>query len=59
MDVLVLEEADRMLSDEFADELKECVATRETMLFSATMTDDVDALVRMSSHRPVRLFVDP
>ena len=59
MDVLVLEEADRMLSDGFADELEECVAARETMLFSATMTDDVDALVRMSLHRPVRLFVDP
>ena len=29
------------------------------MLFSATMTDDVDALVRMSLHRPVRLFIDP
>ena len=59
MDVLVLEEADRMLSDGFADELEECVAARETILFSATMTDDVDALVRMSLHHPVRLFVDP
>ena len=63
MDVLILDEADRMLSDGFADELKEiisaCPTARQTMLFSATMTDDVDALVRMSLHRPVRLFVDP
>ena len=29
------------------------------MLFSATMTDSVDALVKMSLNKPVRLFVDP
>ena len=50
-------------SDGFADELKEiisaCPTARQTMLFSANMTNDVDALVRMSLHRPVRLFVDP
>ena len=41
-----------MLSDGFDDELKEiiftCPTARQSMLFSATMTDDVDALVRMS-----------
>ena len=59
MDALVLDEVDRMFSDGFADELEGCVTARQTMLFSATMTDDVDALVRMSLHHPVRLFVDP
>ena len=59
MDVLILDEADRMLSDGFADELEECVTARQTMLFSATMADGVDALVRMSLHRPVRLSVGP
>ncbi|KAI5124654.1 hypothetical protein M0805_004262 [Coniferiporia weirii] len=63
LDVLILDEADRMLSDGFADELKEiisaCPPSRQTMLFSATMTDDVDALVRMSLNKPVKLFVDP
>lgn len=63
LDVLILDEADRMLSDGFADELKEiidaCPRSRQTMLFSATMTDDVDALVRMSLNKPVKLFVDP
>ncbi len=63
LDVLVLDEADRMLEDGFADELHEivraCAESRQTMLFSATMTDDVDALVRMSLRKPVRLFVDP
>jgi ATP-dependent RNA helicase DDX27 len=63
LDVLVLDEADRMLSDGFADELaeiiKSCPVSRQTMLFSATMTDSVDQLVRMSLNKPVRLFVDP
>lgn len=52
-----------MLSDGFADELteivKSCPHSRQTMLFSATMTDSVDELVRMSLNKPVRMFVDP
>ena len=52
-----------MLSDGFADELSEivkaCPISRQTMLFSATMTDSVDELVKMSLDKPVRLFVDP
>ncbi|KAF8158306.1 P-loop containing nucleoside triphosphate hydrolase protein [Crassisporium funariophilum] len=63
VDILVLDEADRMLSDGFADELaeiiKSCPTSRQTMLFSATMTDSVDELVKMSLNKPVRLFVDP
>jgi ATP-dependent RNA helicase DDX27 len=63
LDILVLDEADRMLSDGFADELteivKSCPTSRQTMLFSATMTDSVDDLVKMSLNKPVRLFVDP
>lgn len=63
LDILVLDEADRMLSDGFADELSEiiksCPTSRQTMLFSATMTDSIDELVRMSLNKPVRLFVDP
>jgi ATP-dependent RNA helicase DDX27 len=63
LDILVLDEADRMLSDGFADELaeiiKSCPPSRQTMLFSATMTDSVDELVKMSLKHPVRLFVDP
>ena len=63
LDVLVLDEADRMLEDGFADELaeiiKSCPHSRQTMLFSATMTDSVDELIKMSLNKPVRLFVDP
>ena len=63
MDVLVLDEADRMLEDGFGDELSEiiksCPTSRQTMLFSTTMTDSVDTLIRMSLNKPVKLFVDP
>ena len=63
LDVLVLDEADRMLEDGFAEELaeiiKSCPNSRQTMLFSATMTDSVDELIKMSLDKPVRLFVDP
>jgi len=63
VDILVLDEADRMLEDGFADELSEiiksCPTSRQTMLFSATMTDSVDSLVKMSLNKPVKLFVDP
>ncbi|KAN0065130.1 nucleolar DEAD-box protein required for synthesis of 60S ribosomal subunit [Thecaphora frezii] len=63
IEILVMDEADRMLEDGFADELneivKECPKGRQTMLFSATMTDDVEQLVRLSLRKPVRLFVDP
>jgi ATP-dependent RNA helicase DDX27 len=63
LDILILDEADRMLSDGFADELaeiiKSCPTSRQTMLFSATMTDSVDELVKVSLNKPVRLFVDP
>lgn len=54
---------DRMLEDGFRDELTEITESlpksRQTMLFSATMTDDVNTLIRLSLTKPVRLFVDP
>lgn len=63
LDILVIDEADRMLEVGFANELDEiirqCPRKRQTMLFSATMTDKVDELVKLSLDRPVRVFVDP
>ncbi|KNE59125.1 hypothetical protein AMAG_03462 [Allomyces macrogynus ATCC 38327] len=62
IEILVMDEADRMLEDGFADELNEIVKSapksRQTMLFSATMTDNIDQLIRLSLTHPVRLFVD-
>ena len=62
VEILVLDEADRMLETGFEDELDEILKTipksRQTMLFSATMTDSVDKLVRVGMNRPVRLSVD-
>ena len=62
LEILVLDEADRMLEQGFADELNEIVSTiprsRQTMLFSATMTSRVDDLVRAGLNSPVRIMVD-
>ncbi|CAG8597779.1 17977_t:CDS:2, partial [Acaulospora morrowiae] len=62
IEILIIDEADRMLEDGFSDELNEivkcCPKSRQTMLFSATMTDDIDDLIRLSLNRPVRLMVD-
>ncbi|PVU91846.1 hypothetical protein BB559_003955 [Furculomyces boomerangus] len=63
IEILIMDEADRMLEDGFKDELTEivqyCPKKRQTMLFSATMTDNINDLIRMSLNRPVRLMVDP
>lgn len=62
VEVLILDEADRML-DEFFEEqmneiIKQCSRQRQTMLFSATMTEEVENLAAVSLSKPVRLFVD-
>ncbi|KAI1731547.1 DEAD/DEAH box helicase domain-containing protein [Ditylenchus destructor] len=62
IEVLVLDEADRLLEEGFADQMKElirmCATNRQTMLFSATMTDKVEDLAKMSLKKPVRLFIN-
>ncbi|ELR20123.1 DEAD/DEAH box helicase domain containing protein [Acanthamoeba castellanii str. Neff] len=63
VDILVLDEADRLLSLGFADELEQiikfCPPNRQTLLFSATMTEEVDRLASLSLNRPVRVRLDP
>lgn len=59
LDVLVLDEVDRLLDLGFQDEIQElvkhCPKSRQTLLFSATMTSRVDDLAKLSLKRPVRV----
>lgn len=61
--VLILDEADRLLELGFSAEIRElvrlCPKRRQTMLFSATMTEEVDELIKLSLTKPLRLSADP
>ncbi|PRP88897.1 hypothetical protein PROFUN_00365 [Planoprotostelium fungivorum] len=58
---LVLDEADRLLQMGFQAEIDEiislCPIKRHTQLYSATMTEEVDQLIRLSLNEPVRVAV--
>ncbi|TPX33846.1 hypothetical protein SmJEL517_g03285 [Synchytrium microbalum] len=62
VEILVMDEADRMLDAGFQEELAQIISStprnRQTMLFSATMTDNVDQLVSLTLKEPVRLFIN-
>ncbi|KAJ0754061.1 putative RNA helicase [Helianthus annuus] len=61
--VLILDEADRLLELGFEAEIRElvrlCPKRRQTMLFSATMTEQVDELIKLLLNKPMRLSADP
>lgn len=61
--VLIFDEADHLLELGFSAEIQElvrvCPRKRQTMLFSATMTEEVDDLIELSLSKPLRLSADP
>ncbi|KAL5111668.1 putative ATP-dependent RNA helicase DDX27 [Taenia crassiceps] len=60
IEYLVLDEADKLLDEYFTEQIKEivrhCASQRQTLLFSATMTETVRELATVSLKNPVRIF---
>ena len=63
VEILVMDEADRLLDMGFKDEVEEIVRhtpeSRQTLLFSATMSSKLGELIKLSLRKPARLTVDP
>ncbi|KAH3664344.1 hypothetical protein WICMUC_005729 [Wickerhamomyces mucosus] len=63
VEILIVDEADRMLEEGFQKELTEILdilpTKRQTLLFSATMNSKIKSLIQLSLKKPVRIMIDP
>lgn len=63
IEIFVLDEADRMLDMGFIHDVKKILKwlppRKQTMLFSATMPEEITELVNSLLHRPARVAVNP
>ena len=63
LEVLILDEADRLLEMGFQQEVEEvvraCPRSRQTLLFSATISSDVAKLAGLALDKPLQIKVDP